>query len=331
MHAQSYPFLQNISPLCLKYLSTYHQAHLWSNFTPISDTFIIMPSRSSTPHAHLATMADGSTDTPSANTQAQSQSQPLPSHHAHPPTHFTAGNSFGPYLFIGLTTNRPHPELFDSLSNPALVKLDVPPYLHYNHSYTHKLPHSNTTIDSFRFYLCASLARHHSYKKAYLQSATTAATRSYRKSYLNFTIHFTKALQATLNNETKTKTPKQQNDLVSLERTLTHSTFALWPHPFDRPFITNSILLTTTTVLNVLALVFLHSLKSPLVHAYLDLANAADILDPRHRRYAVWCAQECQRVHLLSQFDVWIADVQGVIAAGDDGARRLGGTRCAEG
>ena len=186
-----------------------------------------MSGHSNTNHAHPTTTADGSTDAHPVNTHAQSQL--LPFRPANPPTHFPAGNSFGPYVFNRFTTNHPHPEFLDSLSNPILVKLDIANYLRSNHNYTHNSPSNNTTVDTFRYYLCASLARHHSYKKAYLRNPFTNPMRSYHKKHQNFTIHFTTALKSILN-DNQSPTPKQQTDLLDLERTLTHETFALWPH-----------------------------------------------------------------------------------------------------
>ena len=57
-------------------------------------------------------------------------------------------------------------------NDPTLLKLSVPFYLVYCNSSV-----NNSTapaIDRFRYYLCASLARHHSYKVAYWNE--TAAT-----------------------------------------------------------------------------------------------------------------------------------------------------------
>ena len=56
--------------------------------------------------------------------------------------------------------------------DPTLHTLNVPFYLAYGNSSVNN--GSAPAIDRFRYYLCASLARHHSYKVAYWNE--TAAT-----------------------------------------------------------------------------------------------------------------------------------------------------------
>ncbi len=153
-----------------------------------------MPGHPSTTHACSPTIADAhaqsNLDAHSASTHANVQSQPQPSPTANLRTRFTAGISFGPSVFRDMTTNRPDPQFLGSLSNsalrsfPALVKLEVPDYLSTNRDDTHKLAESNTAVDAFRYYLCASLARHHGYRTACQSDATT--TPLYRPSYKRF-------------------------------------------------------------------------------------------------------------------------------------------------
>lgn len=280
----SYPSVSSISLATIR--------HITEATTLRYDTFITMSGHSSTPHAHPATITDDSTD----------------AHPANPPAHFTAGNSFGPYVFNGITTNRPHPQFLDSISDPILLKLKVPYYLHTNHNSTHNLPYNNTTVDTFRFYLCASLARHYSYKKAYLKPVLTNPKLDYRKMYYYFQIHFTTALESLING--KTPTPRQQDDLVNLDRDLTHETFALQPDLFDRSFQTNFSLLQTLSLEapSLLArrshpLVFLTSLIEFLEENWIDLADAEDILDPRPRHSRIWSELERQRRQLVMQLD----------------------------
>lgn len=317
MRAQSQSFLQHILPLCLKHFSSHHQACYRSNLLPIYDAFVTMSGHSDINHAHPATTADRNTDAHPTSTHPQSQLPPF--HPANPPT----GNSFGPYIFNGLTTNRPHPSFLNSLSNPLLLNLDVPNYLrsHPNSHPHNPLPCNNTTLNAaFRHYLCASLARHHSYKKTYLRTPLTNAMRTYRKEYQNFIIIFTTALESLLINKEEIPTPKQKHDLISLERTLTHETFALCPYLFDSSFKTNETLLLTTSLqapslLNILCHrsnpeAFLKALISNLKLDWIDLVDAADILDCRYRRYERWRKLEEEYGQLVERLGIWSGEVR---------------------
>ncbi|CAD6594427.1 MAG: hypothetical protein ASARMPRED_009403, partial [Alectoria sarmentosa] len=270
----------------------------------------------STSQAHPLTTADGSTDAHPAHPDAQSK--PLPSFPASSLADITIGNSFGPYLFKDLTNNHPHPQFLGSFPDPALVKLGVPMYLFANRDHVQKLPCSNLPFDTFRYYLCASLARHHAYRTVYLSQGTTP---HYRRSYDRFERHFTAALRSTLNNEVTTADDKR--NLLRVELNLTHESFHIWPDLFDRTFTANRRLLSSTdsqapTLLDVLALrdqpkAFLQSLRAVLQRDWIDLADAAadDVLRPRDpRRYHTWRTLERQKRLVLDRLDVWIAELQ---------------------
>ncbi|CAF9908115.1 MAG: hypothetical protein ALECFALPRED_004225 [Alectoria fallacina] len=272
-----------------------------------------MSSYPSTTQAHPPTTADGSTDAHPAHPDAQSQ--PLPSFPASSLADIIIGNSFGPYLFKELTNNHPHPQFLGSFPDPALVKLGVPKYLFANRDQVQKLPCSNLLFDTFRYYLCASLARHHAYRTAYLSEGTTPL---YRRSYDRFERHFTAALRSTLNDEVKTANNKR--NLVRVELNLTHESFHIWPQLFDRTFTANRHLLSSThsqapTLLDVLALrdhpkASLQSLRADLQNDWIDLADAADVLHPHDPRYQTWRTLERQKGQLRDRLDIWIAELQ---------------------
>ncbi|CAD6593549.1 MAG: hypothetical protein ASARMPREDX12_007312 [Alectoria sarmentosa] len=278
----------------------------------------------STTQAHPLTTADGSTDAHPAHPDAQSK--PLPTFPASSLADVTIGNSFGPYLFKDLTNNHPHPQFLGSFPDSALVKLGVPMYLFANRDHVQKLPCNNPIFDAFRYYLCASLARHHAYRTAYLSQGTTP---HYRRSYDRFERHFTAALRSTLNGAVKTAEKKR--NLLRVELTLTHESFHIWPQLFDRTFTANRRLLSSTdsqapTLLDVLSLrdqpkASLQSLRAVLQADWIDLADAAAaaVLRPRDpRRYHTWRALERQKRLVLDRLDVWIAELQRAMDAFDN-------------
>ena len=139
--------------------------------------------------------------------------------------------------------------------------------------------------------------------------------RTYRKHHQSFIIHFATALQSLLknNNNNEPPTPTQQTDLLSLDRTLTHDTFALFPHLFDRSFNTNASLLHTTSlpapprrhnpVHQPAPGALFTSLISNFEENWIDLADAVDILDARHSRYGRWRKLEEEHAQLVGKLN----------------------------
>lgn len=227
-------------------------------------------------------------------------------------TPFTAGNSFGPYVFAEQTTNHPTPQFLASLRSTTFDELDVPNHLSANGSHAPPLASDDTTVDAFRYYLCASLARHHAYRKAHLDD--TIPTLHYLSIYEIFQTRFTQALRSTLQ-DGALPTKWEQATLVVLECHYTGVSFALWPNLFRRSLEVNSALIhmvrdRAPTLLQVLRSyphphAFLTALTTTVAHNWIDLTDAKDMFRESDFKRQTWELQQRMKREMQERFGEW--------------------------
>ena len=266
-----------------------------------------------------------------------------PTNHANPadPNPLFVGG--GPFLHQELTTAYPHPDFLAGISDLTLLGLEVPGYLSYV-NWVVKYDNS-AAVDLFRYYLCASLAQHLSYRVAYWsETAPTpvgeeSATRRYQDAYSAFEKAFTTALSSLMqrvknaggSDFSDERRRQQRDDLRLLEQNLTHETFSLWPLLFNRSLEANAELLNTLTSQNlalhhVLAnhedpLGFIQGSKVALRRQWIDLSDAADVLDGRCWRYAIYQELGRRWWSTWKRLETWEGFVEEGMAAfqADDG------------